>query len=301
MSSLLQRLSARLPFLDRLVPMPPVVSLVRLEGVIAAGRGQRALNLSNLDPVLTRAFKLPRRAAVALIVNSPGGSAAQSALIGSRIRQLADEEGVKVIAFVEDAAASGGYWLACAADEIIAAEPSIIGSIGVIYAGFGFHDAIARIGVERRVYTAGRAKSVLDPFLAEKPEDVARLGVLQSEIHGQFIAWVKARRGAKLKGDDAELFNGEFWTGAAARERGLVDDLGTLHGVLQERFGRAVRIARFEARPRWRLPVLGGLAQRAPVGATPTPGALSGGFGAELAEGLLTAAEERAWWARLGL
>lgn len=291
MSSFLHRLSTRLPGLDRVVPMPPVVSLVRLEGVIAAGAGRRTLNIASLEPLLARAFKLPRRAAVALVINSPGGSAAQSALIGTRIRQLAEENGVPVIAFVEDAAASGGYWLAAAADEIIVNEASIVGSIGVIYAGFGFQEAIAKVGIERRVHTAGTAKSVLDPFLPERPEDVARLGVLQSEIHGQFKAWVKTRRGPKLKADEETLFNGAFWTGAHAVELGLADRAGTLHGVLEERFGRGVRIARFEPRPRLRLPFLGGLAD----------GLAPGGLGAEVAEGLLRTAEERAWWARLGL
>jgi signal peptide peptidase SppA len=294
--SLPQRLAARVPGLARLVPMPPTVALVRLEGVIAAGAGRRNLNIAALDPLLTRAFKLPRRAAVALVINSPGGSAAQSALIGNRIRQLADENGVPVIAFVEDAAASGGYWLACAADEIVVNEASVVGSIGVIYAGFGFQEAIGRIGVERRVHTAGTSKSVLDPFLPEKPEDVARLGMLQSEIHAQFKGWVKRRRGAKLKADEATLFNGDFWTGVPAVELGLADRTGSLHGVLEEKFGREVRIARFEPRPRFRLPFLGGLAD-----GYAGDGFASGGFGAAMAEGLLTAAEERAWWARLGL
>jgi signal peptide peptidase SppA len=297
MTTLIQRISARVPGLDRVMPMPPVVSLVRLEGVIAAGAGRRTLNIAALEPILSRAIKLPRRAAVALSINSPGGSAAQSALIGRRIRQLAEENGVKVIAFVEDAAASGGYWLACAADEIIATEASIVGSIGVIYAGFGFQEAITRIGIERRVHTAGASKSVLDPFQAEKPEDVAKLAVLQSDIHAQFKNWVKLRRGMKLKGGDDALFNGEFWTGTQARELGLIDGLGTLHGVLEERFGREVRIARFEAKPRFRLPFLGGL--------TESDGGVarsaSEGLGASLAEGLLAAAEERAWWARVGL
>lgn len=291
MTSLVQRLSARVPGLDRLVPMPPVVSLVRLEGVIAAGTGRRTLNIASLEPLLSRAFKLPRRAAVALAINSPGGSAAQSALIGKRIRQLAEENNVKVIAFVEDAAASGGYWLACAADEIIATEASVVGSIGVIYAGFGFQEAIARIGVERRVHTAGTSKSVLDPFLPEKPEDVAKLALLQSDIHAQFKAWVKRRRGPKLKSEDDSLFNGEFWTGSQAQELGLVDGLGTLHGVLEERFGREVRIARFEAKPRFRLPFLGGLGESLSTDR----------LGGDLAEGLIRVAEERAWWARVGL
>src|SRR5208282_2783942 len=180
--------------------------------------------------------------AVALALNSPGGAATQSALIAARVRQLAEEKGVPVIAFVEDVAASGGYWLAAAADEIYASETSIVGSIGVISAGFGFHELIARLGIRRRLYTAGERKSLLDPFLEENPADVERLKALQGEVHEAFKAHVRARRGSKLKASEEVLFNGEFWTGKRALELGLVDGIGELRETLRRRFGDKVRL-----------------------------------------------------------
>src|SRR6185295_15691782 len=206
----------------------PVVPVVRLSGVIASGGllGNRGLSIETVAPLLKRAFDTKGAKAVALTINSPGGSPAQSALIGQRIRLLAREKGVKVIAFVEDVAASGGYWLACAADEIIVDPNSIVGSIGVISAGFGFQDLIARFGVERRLHTSGERKSMLDPFRPETPEDVERLHRLQAEIHEGFKGWVRERRAGKLKGDDAMLFSGEFWTGRRGLDLGLVDGLG---------------------------------------------------------------------------
>src|SRR5215470_12092108 len=180
----------------------PVVPVVRLSGVIASASGMlgsRALSIESVAPLLKRAFDMKGAKAVALSINSPGGSPVQSALIGQRIRLLAQEKDLKVIAFVEDVAASGGYWLACAADEIIVDPHSIVGSIGVISAGFGFQDLLARIGVERRLHTSGERKSMLDPFRPERPEDVERLGRLQAEIHDGFKQWVRERRRATLK------------------------------------------------------------------------------------------------------
>jgi signal peptide peptidase SppA len=201
-------------------------------------------------PAIMRAFAGRRLAAVALQINSPGGSAVQSALIAQHIRRLAERKKVPVYAFVEDVAASGGYWLALAADEIHADANSIVGSIGVIAAGFGLAGLIDKLGVERRVHTAGANKSFLDPFRPERPEDVERLLALQGEMHQRFVAWVKARRGDRLRTpDDAELFSGAFWTGATARDKGLIDGIGDMGEVLRARFGPQVAV-RFVNLPR---------------------------------------------------
>lgn len=227
-----------LPFLKT----GPLVSVLRLSGTIAATQRLGALSDFGLAAVVDRAFRKGRPAAVALVVNSPGGSAAQSALLAARIRRLAEEHETPVYAFVEDVAASGGYWLACAADEIWVDASSIVGSIGVIYAGFGFHDLLARQGVERRVHTAGESKSFLDPFKPEKPEDIARLKQLQTPIHEAFKDHVRARRGARLR-DDGDLFTGDVWVGAQAVEVGLADGIGHLVPVMKERFGEDTRFA----------------------------------------------------------
>src|SRR5436190_10623630 len=222
----------------------PVVPVVRLSGVIASSGllGNRSLSIETVAPLLKRAFDMRGAKAVALAINSPGGSPVQSALIGQRIRLLAAEKDVKVIAFVEDVAASGGYWLACAADEIVVDPSSIVGSIGVISASFGFQELIARYGVERRVHTSGERKAMLDPFRPENPDDVERLKRLQAEIHDGFKDWVRQRRGARLKGDEAMLFSGEFWTAKRGLEIGLVDGLGELRAMLQARYGAKVHL-----------------------------------------------------------
>ena len=226
-----------------------------------------------MERAIDRAFAPRRLAAVALAVNSPGGSPVQSALIARRIRARADERGVPVLAFAEDVAASGGYWLACAGDEIYADENSIVGSIGVIAAGFGFVEAIARHGVERRVHTAGARKGMLDPFRPEDPGEVERLLAVQRDMHESFIAHVRARRGRRLKGADEELFSGEFWSGRQAIALGLVDGLGDLRGVLRDRFGERVRIRPVAARR--------GLRRRLGIG--PAGGGIdAGALGAEL-------------------
>src|SRR5919205_3324878 len=217
------------------------VSVVRLHGVIAATSGpvpRSVINLQAVETALTRAFEADKVQGVALLINSPGGSATQSALVADRIRALAEERGVPVLAFCEDVAASGGYWLACAADEIFAHSTSIVGSIGVVSQGFGLNGLIERIGVQRRLYTAGASKSRLDPFLPEKSEDVDWLHDLQDQLHEMFKQWVVSRRGDRLR-TGAELFDGEVWTGARAVELGLVDGLGTARGVLGERFPEA--------------------------------------------------------------
>ncbi len=216
-----------------------VVPVVRLSGLITQSSrlGQRGLSLEAVEPQLKKAFSIKRAKAVALIINSPGGSPVQSSLIGQRIRDLASRADIPVLAFCEDVAASGGYWLAAAADEIIANPSSVIGSIGVISAGFGFDKVIAKLGVERRVYTAGEAKMMLDPFQPEREEEVLRLKTLQADIHQQFISHVTTRRGSRLNGAPDELFSGAFWTGQRALELGLVDALGECRQTILQRFG----------------------------------------------------------------
>ncbi len=222
----------------------PVVPVVRLSGVIASAGmlGSRGLSIETVAPLLHRAFGVRGAKAVALAINSPGGSPVQSALIAQRIRLLASEKNLPVIAFVEDVAASGGYWLACAADEILVHKASIIGSIGVISASFGFHEALARFGIERRVHTSGDRKSMLDPFRPESPEDVDRLQRLQRDIHDDFKDWVRERRGSRLQGDHDSLFSGEFWTGKRGVELGLADGIGELRATIQARYGAKVRL-----------------------------------------------------------
>ena len=284
-----------LPF-ERYQNPAPVVSVVRLQGMIAAGgmplrRG--SLNLQGLAAALERAFKLPNLKAVALAVNSPGGSPVQSSLIYKRIRALAAEKEIPVVAFAEDVAASGGYWLACAADEIFADESSIIGSIGVIYAGFGFQDLIARYGIERRVHTAGADKSTLDPFRPEKPEDVERLTQAQADIHAAFMDAVRARRAGALKAPEDELFTGEFWTGKRALELGLIDGIGDLRTVMRERYGERVRLVVVGSRQAW---------LRRRIGLTrETRDWSTGSFADDMVDGALAALERRALWARFGL
>jgi signal peptide peptidase SppA len=277
----------RVPLLRRLGPALPTVAVIRLEGVIAM-RGQRALNLRRFAGALERAFNTRGLKAVALAVNSPGGSPAQSALLYRRIRQLAAERAVPVIAFTEDVAASGGYWLALAADEIYAEDTSLVGSIGVITAGFGFVDAMSRLGIERRLFTAGENKSLLDPFLPEREDDVARLKILQRDLHDSFKELVRERRGAKLKGDEAQLFSGEVFTGRRALGLGLIDGIGELRGVMRGMFGESVQLRPIEPERRRRF-ALGRL--------VPFFGAEAG----DIAGDLLTRIEERLIWARFGL
>jgi serine protease SohB len=269
----------RLTFFDR----RPRVAVVRLSGLIAARSGGFAptgISAASTAPLIERAFRVKRLAGVLLVINSPGGSAVQSSLVAQRIRRLADEKKVPVIACVEDAAASGGYWLACAADEIVVDAASVVGSIGVISAGFGLSEAIGRWGVERRLHTAGTEKSFLDPFRPERPEDLARLELLLSELHGTFKDWVRSRRGAKLKAPEDELFTGRFWTGKQGVELGLADRIGEASAEIKARFGE-------KAQP---VPIGG---RRPPWFARLLPGMSAGA--------LVEAAEERAAWARLGL
>jgi serine protease SohB len=268
----------------------PAVPVVRLSGVIGFSTPLRpGITLAAVAKQLDRAFTYPGGRAVALLINSPGGSAVQSHLVFQRIRQLAVEKERPVVAFVEDVAASGGYMIACAADEIVADPSSIVGSIGVIGASFGFAKLIDKIGIERRIYTAGANKAMLDPFLPENPEHVARLKAIQQEIHASFIDLVKSRRGAKLSATEPDLFSGEYWAGQKGVELGLVDRIGDMRTVLRDRFGDKVETPLINA-PR-------SLFGRA------TPG-----VGIErlldqqgLADDLVSTLEARAMWARYGL
>src|SRR5215471_21438750 len=283
-------------FSARLVPRRfrsdiPVVPVVRLTGVIGVVTPLRpGLLLSTIAKSLERAFSTRRAQAVALVINSPGGSPSQSHLIFRRIRQLADEKKLPVLAFVEDVGASGGYMLACAADEIVCNEFSIVGSIGVVGASFGFNELMDKVGIERRIYTSGDRKAMLDPFLPEKAEDVKRIKAIQQDIHEHFIALVKERRGAKLKGTDKVLFSGEFWTAEKGIELGLADRIGDLRSTLRERYGEKVHTPLISAERSLfgrRLPGVG------------LVDAFAGRAG--LADDLISALEVRALWGRYGL
>jgi serine protease SohB len=269
----------------------PVVPVVRLSGVIGISTPLKpGLTVASVARSLDRAFSTGRARAVALAINSPGGSAAQSHLIHRRIRSLAEEKQIPVIAFIEDVGASGGYMIACAADEIVCDESSIVGSIGVVGGSFGLQGLIKKIGIERRLYTSGERKAMLDPFLPEKPEDVKRLKAIQAEIHQSFIALVKNRRNGKLAGPENDLFSGEYWTGKRALELGLVDAIGDLRSVLRSRFGEEVRTPLISERGLFgrRIPGVGAAVDR-----------LQGG--GDLAEDMISAIEARAIWARFGL
>ncbi len=263
-----------IPFLKR----HPLVPVIRLQGTImSGGRAGVGLNDASLAPMIERAFTRGKPAAVAVVINSPGGSPVQSSLIAARIRRLASEKELVVHVFVEDVAASGGYWLACAGDQIWVDDSSILGSIGVIFASFGFSEFMARNGIERRVVTAGRSKSLADPFLPEKPEDVLRLKALQEPIHQAFIAHVRARRGARLD-ESADLFNADIWVGDAAVKVGLADGIGHLVPKMKEIYGDKVILVPYGPRRT--------LLQR---------------FGAQFTGAALSEVEERAQWARFGL
>jgi serine protease SohB len=269
----------------------PVVPVVRLSGVIGVSTPLRpGLMISTAAKTLERAFSVRNARAVALLVNSPGGSPSQSHLIYRRIRDLAAEKKIPVIAFVEDIGASGGYMLSCAADEIICDQFSIVGSIGVVGGSFGFAKLMDKVGVERRLYTSGEHKAMLDPFLPEDAGDVKRLKAIQKDIHERFIALVKERRAGKLKGPEKTLFSGEFWTAPKAIELGLADSIGDLRSVLRARYGEKVRTPLISAE----RSLFGRRLQGVGLAA-----ALAGQPG--LTDDLISALETRALWARYGL
>ena len=273
------------------IPLPllgdtkPVVAILPLEGVIGtSGKFSEALNLAGVEKRIEAAFDVFGVKAVALAINSPGGSPVQSELIMRRIRKLSEEKEIPVYAFAEDVAASGGYMLSLAADEIYASAASIIGSIGVISAGFGFDKAIEKVGVDRRVYTAGENKSILDPFQPEKEEDVKFLKEIQKDIHGFFKDMVKERRGDKLKGTQKVMFSGKFWTGTEAEKMGLIDGVGDLQSVMKEKFGEKTKFNRIEGEKSFIKSLLG-----------------LGGRKRAISREIMAVLDERAHWGRFGL
>jgi signal peptide peptidase SppA len=280
--SVTDKLASRIPGLADRVERKDVVAVVKLHGVITPSPSplaRGAINLNTVETALTRAFGHDRVKAVALLINSPGGAPTQSGLVAERIRQLADEKGVPVLAFCEDVAASGGYWLACAADEIFAHRTSMVGSIGVISGGFGFTGLLERFGIERRLHTAGANKSRLDPFSPEKPEDVEWLKKMHGQLHELFVSWVRERRGDRLTGTE-DLFTGDVWLGAKAVELGLIDGLGSLRQIITERYPDA-DISIVEPKK----PLLARLGLGAPAAAT----------------AVLDAVTQKAAWSRFGL
>jgi signal peptide peptidase SppA len=291
-SSLIKRLMDFIP--ARWRRGAAVVPVVRLSGVIGAATPLRpGMSLSGVAKTLERAFATKNAKAVALVINSPGGSPVQSRQIYLRIRQLALEKKLPVLVFVEDVAASGGYMIACAGDEIFCDPSSILGSIGVVGGSFGFQELIRKIGVERRLYTAGEHKAMLDPFLPENPDDVARVKALQREIHAIFIALVKQSRGVRLKGADDVLFTGEYWAGETSVALGLGDAIGDLRSVLRTRYGDKVRTPVIAPSSG----LLSGLLGRKSAGA----GTLASFNGlAALPDELISALETRAIWAKYG-
>ncbi|UUV28317.1 S49 family peptidase [Amycolatopsis roodepoortensis] len=280
--SVADKLTSRLPMIGDRGERKDVVAVVKLHGVITptpSPLARGSINLAAVESALTRAFGHERLKAVALQINSPGGAPTQSGLVAERIRQLADEKNVPVLAFAEDVAASGGYWLACAADEIYAHRTSMVGSIGVISGGFGFTGLLERFGIERRLHTAGANKSRLDPFSPEKPEDVEWLKKMHGQLHELFVDWVTERRGDRLSGSE-DLFTGDVWLGARAVELGLVDGVGSLRQVITERYPDA-EIAIAEPKK----PLLARLGIGAPAAAS----------------ALLDAVQTKAAWSRFGL
>lgn len=266
----------------------PVVAVLRLSGIIGGvGMGRSGLSLRTLAEPIARAFAVSRARAVALAINSPGGAAVQSALLFRRIRALAEEKKLPVYAFVEDVGASGGYMLACAGDEIFADASSILGSIGVVSAGFGFQEAIRRLGIERRMHAEGERKGMLDPFQPERPQDVARLKEIQKDALSAFVDLVRQRRGDRLKASEAALFDGGVVSGRQALALGLIDGLGDLRGVMRERFGERVRFVQVPTEPRYPWP----LSRLGPALAGPEASA----------DAWIAAIEARAGWARYGL
>jgi signal peptide peptidase SppA len=278
----------------RLRPGTAIVPVVRLSGVIGAVTPLRpGMSLASIAKMLERAFAIKHAKAVALVINSPGGSPVQSRQIYLRVRQLAAEKKIPVLVFVEDVAASGGYMIACAGDEIFCDPSSILGSIGVVGGSFGFQELIKKIGVERRLYTAGEHKAMLDPFLPENPDDVARVKALQREIHGIFIGLVKQSRGARLKGTDEVLFSGEYWTGETAVSLGLADATGDMRSTLRARYGDKV-LTPLIVPPAGLLSGL--LGRRSPgTGALSHPDPIAG-----FPDELISALESRAIWAKFG-
>ncbi len=285
-------------FLDPILPKKmrsttPLVATVRLTGVIGEGSSYKpGLNLAAVNDALEKAFEMNGVDAVAISINSPGGSPVQSSLIHDRIRELSMKHEVPVYTFAEDVAASGGYWLLCAGDEAYGHETSIIGSIGVIMASFGLDKFIAKWDIERRVYTSGKNKNKLDAFLPEKPEDVALISQMSGDIHEAFKQHVRARREGKLNADEETLFNGDFWAGKRAKEHGLIDEVGSVYSVMKTKFGADIRFKEVSM-SKGMLKKLFGSSTPAAIG--------TGNIGIGVAHGIADVAEEKAIWNRFGL
>jgi signal peptide peptidase SppA len=281
----------------------PLVPVLRLAGAIGVGSPfNPGLSLASLARQIDKAFSYKKARAIALQINSPGGSPVQSRLIYARIRALAEEKKLPIYVFIEDVAASGGYWLALAGDEIYGDESSIVGSIGVISAGFGFHEAIKKLGIERRVYTAGERKMTLDPFSPENPEEVERLKKLQSDVHESFCNMVRERRAGRLAGEEQDLFTGEFWSGKKGLDLGLIDGIGDLRSVMRDKFGENVELRLIEQkRGLWRRlgPAASGYGLPAASRNSLVAAALHPAAG--LGEELIGAVETRSLWSRFGL
>ena len=275
------------PVIGGIVKPRPKVAVIRLCGIIAdSGMRRNSISHAKFQDILERAFDTHKLQAVALTINSPGGSPTQSSLITSHIRRLAGDKDIPVYAFIEDVAASGGYWIACAADEIYAQESSIVGSIGVISSSFGFQDLIGKYGIERRVHTSGKEKGFLDPFQNEKPSDVKRLKTLQNDIHEQFKDWVRERRGKKLNSNEKDLMEGQFWTGTAALEHGIIDGIGDYKSILKQKHGEDIKFMDFRIEK--------GIANF--LGAQYKPS-----FPSSWSDDLFQSIEEKATWGRYGL
>lgn len=273
----------------------PVVPVLRFSGPIGMSTPLRpGLSIGQAAGAIEKAFDLSKLPAVAVVINSPGGSPVQSSLIFRRVRQIAEEKKKKVYVFCEDVAASGGYYLAVAGDEIYADASSIVGSIGVIFSGFGFDKAIEKLGIERRVYTAGLNKDALDPFRPERAEDIERIKSVQRDIHDAFIGVVKERRAGRLRGIDSELFSGAFWSGPKALELGLIDGISDVRTKMRELFGNKVRLKV--------VPLdKGGLLSRLRRSASDTAYSELTSSRLAFAEDLISAVEARALWSRFGL
>lgn len=273
----------------------PIVPVLRFNGPIGMPSALRqSLSLATAAGPIEKAFSMSKLPSVVIIVNSPGGSPVQSNLIFRRVRQLAAEKNKRVYVFAEDVCASGGYFLALSGDEIYADPSSIVGSIGVISAGFGFEKAIHKLGVDRRVYTAGANKGSLDPFLPEKPDDITRLKAIQSDVHATFVAAVKERRGDKLKDHDGDMFTGAFWSGPKAAEMGLIDGLADMRVKMRQLHGDKVKL---------RAVPFGGSGLLSKLRRLPRMAGAAGaaGFAGSLTEDALATLEARALWSRYGL
>lgn len=272
----------QIPVIGLIFTPKPKIAVLRLSGVITDTSSRKAtISYAKYEKIIEDAFETPKLEAVALVINSPGGSPAQSELVANHIRSLAEKHEKPIYAFVEDVAASGGYWIACAADKIYTAQTSIVGSIGVISASFGMQDLIEKYGIERRVHTSGKDKSFLDPFTPEKQADVKRLKSIQADLHKLFIDWVKSRRGKALTADDKDVFEGQFWTAAKAKSHGIIDGTGTMKTVCREKHGDDIKFIEFGPKKSW----------------------ISSLFSSDLSlsRDALSTIEERSIWARYGL